>query len=176
MAAPTHLAVGRVSKPHGVHGDVLVYPMTDEPAQRFQPGSVLDVLDRAGVPTGGSVTIQRVREYGRAWLLHFEGFDDRARLEVLRGAFLAIRVGAARPLADGEFFLHELIGLAVELRNHTPVGVVRQVYEAPQGWLLSVVGEEGKEHLIPFRAGVVVRVDRAARVVQIAPPEGLLEL
>ncbi|HWO89181.1 MAG TPA: ribosome maturation factor RimM [Gemmatimonadales bacterium] len=176
MVAPTHLAVGRISKPHGVRGDVLVYPMTDEPAQRFQQGAVLEVLDRSGVPTGDSVTVERVREYGRTWLLHLAGFDEREQLEKLRGAFLAIRVGAARPLEEGEFFLYELIGLAVELRNHTPVGVVREVYEAPQGWLLAVVDEAGKERLIPFRADVVMRVDRTARLVQIVPPEGLLEL
>ncbi len=178
MEGPTHLAVGLLKKPHGVKGDVLVFPLTDAPADIFRPGRILAVLDRQGRPTGETVTVARGRAYQRAWLLHFEGVDDRAGLGAMRERYLGITIGEARPLADGEFYLHELIGLAVQLKDKTPVGVVREVYEAPQGWLLAVRadGDSGKEHLVPFAAGVVRRVDRAARLVVITPPDGLLEL
>lgn len=174
---PTHLAVGLLKKPHGVKGDALIFPLTDEPDAIFREGRVLAVLDRQGGPTGSTVTVARARAYHRAWLLHFEGIDDRAALEVLRERCLGITMGEARPLEEGEFYLHELIGLRVELRDRTVVGVVRDVYEAPQGWLLNVRREDGgKDHLIPFAAGVVRRVDRGEGRVVIAPPEGLLEL
>ncbi len=172
---PAHLAVGLLTTPHGIQGEVLVYPLTDAPDHVFRPGRVIHVLDKDGQPTGRTLKLTRGRSYQRAWLLHFEGFDSREALAQLRDVYLGIDVGEARPLAEGEFYLHELVGLAVQTADKTPVGTVAEVYEAPQGVLLSVRGA-GKEHLIPFRAGIVRRVDRGAKMVTVDPPAGLLEL
>jgi 16S rRNA processing protein RimM len=176
VSQPTHLAVGLLKKPHGVKGDVLVYPLTDAPDVVFTAGRVLAVLDREGRPVGDEVQVVRARAYQRAWLVHFRGMENREALEALRERYLGIPAGEARPLKEGEFYLHELIGLAVELKDKTPVGVVSDVYEAPQGYLLGVKNEAGKEHLVPFNPGFVRRVDRAERRVVITPPDGLLEL
>lgn len=172
---PTHLAVGLLKKPHGLQGDVIVYALTDQPERVFQAGRRLKVCDQEGAPTGREVVVTQARPHGRAWLLHLEGYEDRAALDVLRRVYLGIEVGEARPLAEGEFFLHELIGLSVQTADRAPVGTVADVIEAPQGLLLAVK-HEGKEHLIPFRAGIVRRVDREARMVTVTPPVGLLEL
>ncbi|MFI5208077.1 MAG: ribosome maturation factor RimM [Gemmatimonadales bacterium] len=176
MSQPTHLAVGLLKKPHGVKGDALVYPLTDAPELVFTAGRVLVLLDRDGRPVGSEVVVVRARAYQRAWLVHFRGMENREALEALRERYLGISAGEARPLKEGEFYLHELIGLAVELKDKTPVGVVRDVYDAPQGYLLGVRNEAGKEHLVPFTPGIVRRVDRAERRVVITPPDGLLEL
>ena len=176
-AGPTHLAVGLLKKPHGVKGDVLVLPLTDAPESVFRRGRVLALLDRQGQPTGRTLTIERGRAYHRAWLLHFEGIEERAALDEVRERYLGITVGEARPLAPGEFYMHELVGLSVVLKDGTPVGTVREVLEAPQSWLLGVTrAGGGRDHLVPFTAGVVRRVDRGERTVVIDPPDGLLEL
>ncbi len=176
MAAPTHLAVGLLKKPHGVKGDVIVFPLTDAPDQVFTVGRTLAVMDAEGRLTGTELLVERSRAYHRAWLLHFKGIDDRNALEALRKRYLAIPVGEARPLSEGEFYLHELVGLEVVLKDKSPVGSVERVYEAPQGYLLGVRSESGKEHLVPFRPEVIRRVDRGERRIVITPPEGLLEL
>ncbi|MBI1722391.1 MAG: ribosome maturation factor RimM [Gemmatimonadetes bacterium] len=175
MAGPTHLAVGLLKKPHGVKGDALVFPLTDEPEAVFRTGRTLAVLDRGGQPTGQEVIVTRSRAYHRAWLVHFEGMEDRTALEVLRERYLGLAVGEARPLEPGEFYLHELVGLRVETKEGEAVGDVTAVVEAPQGWLLNVKGAS-REHLIPFTAGVVRRVDRAEKLVVVTPPAGLLEI
>lgn len=175
MGGPTHLVVGLLKKPHGVKGDALIYPVTDEPEAVFAIGKRLAVLDREGRATGREMVIERSRPYHRAWLLHFEGIETREALAEMRERHLAIPVTEARPLEDGEFYVHELVGLKVATAGGEAVGVVREVFEAPQGWLLEVTGD-GKQHLIPFTRGVVDRVDRTERVVVITPPNGLLEL
>jgi 16S rRNA processing protein RimM len=174
-AGPAHLAVGLLKKPHGIKGDVLVFPVTDRPSEVFREGRRLTVLGRDGAVTGRHVVVTKARAYGRAWLVHFEGFDDRTALEALREVLLGIEIGEARPLAEGEFYLHELVGLGVQTADKTPVGTVAEVIEAPQGLLLAVRGG-AKEHLIPFRADIIRRVDRTAGMVTVTPPEGLLEL
>ncbi len=177
MDGPTHLVVGLLKKPHGVKGDALIYPVTDEPESAFAVGKRLAVLDRAGRATGRELVVERSRAYHRAWLLHFEGIETREELAAMRERHLAIPFGEARPLEAGEFYLHELVGLRVATSGGAEVGVVAEVVEAPQGWLLDVSGPDGeRRHLIPFTRGVVDRVDRAERLVVITPPNGLLEL
>ncbi len=175
MTGPTHLVVGLLKKPHGVKGDALIYPVTDEPETVFAVGRRVVVLDRGGRPTGRELVIARSRAYHRAWLLHFEGIEVREALDELRERQLAIPVEEARPLEPNEFYMHELVGLRVATAAGEPVGEVAEVVEAPQGWLLEVAGD-GRRHLIPFTGGVVSRVDRAAGLVVIAPPAGLLEI
>lgn len=181
MAGPAHLVVGLLKKPHGVKGDALIFPVTDEPETVFGVGRRLVVLDKAGEPTGRELVIERSRAYHRAWLLHFEGIELREGLDELRERHLAIPAGEARPLETGEFYLHELVGLRVATTGGETVGTVAEVVEAPQGWLLDVAadgggGEGARHHLIPFIRAVVERVDRAERLVVIAPPAGLLEI
>jgi 16S rRNA processing protein RimM len=175
VGGPTHLVVGLLKKPHGVKGDALIFPVSDEPERVFAPGRRLAVMDRDGTPTGRELVVARSRAYHRAWLLHFEGIETRDDLGAVRERHLAIPVGEARPLEAGEFYLHELRGLRVATADGAPVGTVAEVVEAPQGWLLDVAGP-ARHHLVPFTRAVVERVDRAAGLVVITPPAGLLEL
>jgi 16S rRNA processing protein RimM len=174
---PAHLVVGLVKKPHGIKGEVLVYPATDEPETVFVPGRVLAVLDRDGRATGREIVIARARAFHRAWLLGLEGVGTRELVDPLREKYLGLRAEEARPLEPGEYYHHELVGLRVETEDGRAVGAVADVIEAPQGLILSVDGEGGgKQHLVPFVSRVVRRVDREAGVMVIAPPEGLLEV
>jgi 16S rRNA processing protein RimM len=175
MDGPTHLVVGLLKKPHGIKGEALIYPVTDEPAAVFAIGRRLAVLDGDGRATGRELVIARSRPYHRGWLLQFEGIETREALREMRERHLAIPVEEARPLEAGEFYLHELVGLRVATAGGEAVGVVEEVVEAPQGWLLDVAGRE-RRHLIPFTRAVVERVDRGERLVVITPPAGLLEL
>jgi 16S rRNA processing protein RimM len=175
MGGPTHLVVGLLKKPHGVKGDALIFPVTDEPETVFAPGRKLVVMDRDGRTTGRELVIERSRAYHRAWLLHFEGIDVREGLDELRERRLVIPFEEARPLDPDEFYMHELVGLKVATAAGEPVGVVSEVVEAPQGWLLDVAGHE-RRHLIPFTRAVVERVDRAEGLLVIVPPAGLLEI
>lgn len=177
MAGPTHLVVGLLKKPHGIKGEALVYPVTDEPEAVFRAGRILVVVDREGRGTGQEVVIERTRPFHRAWLLHFAGFEDRTPVEALRERYLALRAEDVRELGPGEFYYHELVGMVVETggAGGVEVGTVAEVIEAPQGPLLDVRGGS-KEHLIPFAPWLVRRVDRSARRIEIAPPPGLLEV
>ena len=175
MTGPAHLVVGLLKKPHGVKGDALIHPVTDEPDTVFAVGRRLVVLDREGRATGREVVIARSRAYHRAWLLHFEGIEVREALDELRERRLAIPAEEARPLEPNEFYMHELVGLKVATTGGEAVGVVAEVVEAPQGWLLDVAGA-ARRHLIPFTGAVVARVDRVGGGVVIAPPAGLLEI
>jgi 16S rRNA processing protein RimM len=87
---------------------------------------------------------------------------------------LLVPAHEVRPLEEGEFFLHDLVGLQVETAEGQVIGRVAEVYEAGAGHFLSVVGE--RERLIPFSGRLVREVDvEAGRIVIEAIP-GLLEI
>ncbi len=166
--------VGRIVKPHGVHGELVVDPRTDSPEVRFAVGSVLSASLRDG--TARTMTVAAARPHSGRLLVTFDGVRGRDSAEELRGTLLLAAENALPPTDDpDEFYDHELEGLAVFTTDGTRIGVVREVLHGGGSDLLAVSREGRGEVLIPFVSEIVPEVDvRAARVV-IDPPQGLLE-
>lgn len=169
-----HLVVGRFRRPHGMKGECTIFPLTDEPGRVFAPGQELWAVDIAGEPIGSPLTVERSRPYHREWLVKFAGIGHRHELVPYRNGFLAVPSAAATPLEEGEVYLHELDGFAVRLEDDTPVGLVTGYYETAAGLVVEVQGPR-REFLLPYRKEFVKRVDRVARKLVIAPPDGLLD-
>ena len=174
MSAARHLVVGRLRKPHGLKGDVTLFPLTDDPAEVFAPGRGVWLVGLDGETVAGPITIERSRSYHREWLVKFEGADGREALEPWRGLFLAVPAAQLTPPAEGEVYLHELEGFSVRLPDETPLGLVSAVYEMPGGLMIEVQGPK-REFLLPYRKEFVRQVDREGRKLVVTPPEGLVE-
>lgn len=169
-----YLAVARFRKPHGLKGDALVLPLTDEPEDVFTAGRILVPIDEEGQSVGPQVVISHARRYQRHWLLSFEGIHDRSALENWSYKVLGAARDELRQPDDGEMYLHEIPGSTV-VENGAEIGVVREVVGVPGGQVLVVV-RNGREHLIPFRAPIVRRLDRTNRRIEVELPAGLLEV
>ena len=168
------LVVGRIGRPHGIRGDVIVEVRTDDPELRFAPGSVLATEPAAD----GPLTIAGFRWHSGRLLVHFAGFDDRDHAEELRGIMLVVDSGDLEDTGDpDEFRDHELIGLSVLTRAGEPVGQVADILHHGQD-LLVIKGDgarQGAEILVPFVAPLVPEIDVAAGRLVIDPPPGLLD-
>jgi len=169
-----HLVVGRFRRPHGLKGECTVFPLTDDPTRIFAAGQALWALDIAGQVIGSPLTVERSRAYHREWLLKFAGIEQREGLEPYRNGFLAVTAADSTPLEEGEVYLHELNGFAVALEDGTPAGLVTDYYETAAGLVIEVQGPK-REFLLPYRKEFVTAVDRAARRLVIAPPDGLID-
>jgi len=176
MTAPEFLIVGRVRKAHGIHGELVVEPITDAPDAIFAPGRRVLV----GTPTGDLTPDRRelhmsaVRPMREGLLVTFEEIPDRTAAELWRGRYLLVPSHELPPPDEDEIYLHDLPGMHVVLVSGEPVGEVREVYELPQGLVIDVTRDKGTV-LVPFDERVVTAVDRAARVITIDPPLGLLD-
>lgn len=152
------LEVARITKPHGVRGDVLVALSSDR-AERLDPGSTM-VTDR------GELTVVSSSLHNDRWIVHFEGVDDRDAADALRGVVLQ-----GEPLDDADddaLWVHELVGSVVVLTDGTEVATVTEVESNPASDLL--VLDSG------FLVPVVFVTDTEPGRVTIDPPEGLFDL
>ena len=168
------ILVASISRAQGLAGELQVRLETDEPEEVFSPGRVF-AIDEPPIGLAERLTLESARPHGRSWVLKFEGIGDRHIAERYAGCRLLVPQQELPELEEGEFFLHELVGLEVRDETLGPVGDVTAVYEAA-GPLLLVVRSEGRERLVPFDREFVSRVDRVSGVVWIAAPEGLLDL
>jgi 16S rRNA processing protein RimM len=177
MPAPAdarHLVVGRLRKPHGLKGDLTLFPITDHPETVFAPGRSVWLVGLDGQTVAGPVTIERSRSYHREWLVKFTGADRREAIDPWRGLFLAVPADELAPPEGDEVYLHELDGFAVRLPDGTPLGLVTAVYQPASGLMIEVQGPK-REFLLPYKKEFVRQVDRAGRWLVVTPPEGLLE-
>ena len=170
--------VGRIGRPHGIRGEVVVGVRTDEPDLRFAVGASLDAGPTAD---GDTQPDQVLRVAAKRWhsgqlLVAFAGITDRAAAGELTGSWLSVDSSQLPQTADpDEFRDHELIGLSVRTSAGDAVGVVTDVLHYGQD-LLVVRREDvpGGECLVPFVKAMVPEVDLSAGVVVIDPPPGLL--
>jgi 16S rRNA processing protein RimM len=127
------LVVGRITRPHGVRGEVSVEVRTDEPDRRFAVGRVL-ATDPAAA---GPLTVEALRWHSGRLLVQFAGVTDRNLAEDLRGTWLTLESAEAGPSDDpDEFHDAELIGLAVVTTSGQAVGRVTDVRHFGQDLLV----------------------------------------
>lgn len=164
------LVVGRIGKPHGIRGDVMIDVRTDDADTRFAPGVTL-VTDPSAA---GPLTVKTSRWHSGRFVAHFVGFDDRSRAEELRGIWLVIDSEEILPPEDpDEFHDLQLIGLTVVTVAGETIGTVKEILHHAQD--LIVVDTPAGDQLVPFVAALVPEVDLEGGRLVVDAPEGLFE-
>lgn len=165
------LIVGRVGKPHGVHGDVLVHIMTDFP-ERLDDGVEFGIGNEDG-PTE-FYRVFRNRYHRGRWLLSVEGLRDRDAVEPWRGRFVFLPEQRLEDLPEGYYYEHHLVGLTARSASGESYGEVTAV--DPEGGQVRLVIRAGRrEFLVPYVPEIVKEVDLEAGSIILDPPRGLLD-
>jgi 16S rRNA processing protein RimM len=150
------LEVGRITKPHGLRGEVIVKLLTDR-AERLDPDSILS-------STGGPLRVLASRPHQTGWIVSFDGVVDRAGADRLRDVVLR-----AQPLeVDDALWVHDLVGCRVITPDGVDHGEVVAVQDNPASDLL--VLDDGK--LVPL----TFLVSNEPGQVVVDVPEGLFDL
>src|SRR5262245_54567343 len=164
--------VGRIARPHGLHGQVIVNPETDFVEDRFRAGAKMWTRSARG---DEQLTITSARVQNGRPVVGFEGFSSIDDVERLAGLDLRIPESELQPLGEGSYYHQQLVGCVVETVGGERVGDVVRVEGGAAGSLLVVNGSRG-EVLIPLAVEICVGLDVAARRIRIDPPEGLLDV
>lgn len=125
--APWELLIGEITAPHGLKGEVRVFPHTDDP-ERFYD------LTEVGLRTGAAgpvrvVPITQARVVGKRVWLKLAGVDSIEAAEALRGTQLVIPQAWARPLEDDEYYHHQLLGLEVVTTDGESLGKITEIWQ-----------------------------------------------
>ena len=169
------LTVGRVVKAHGITGEVVVDVRTDDPDLRFAPGSTLSAR-KSGAPQRNYV-VESARAHGARMLVRLAGISDRDSADALRGSMFIVDSADLPPIAEPDtYYDHQLEGLTVRTISGVQVGVVTEVLHTGAGELLAVRRTTGGELLVPFVTAIVPSVSLADQIIEIDPPDGLLDL
>lgn len=165
MPEPT-VVVGKVTRAHGLKGEVLVLVISDNP-DRFAPDASVFLED------GRELRIHASRSNGGRLLVTFEGVADRNAADLLRGSTLVVPQSLLPDLPEGEYWPHQLIGLEVVTESGRSLGAIADVIGNPANDLWAAVDGEGVETLIPAIREFVVQVDLEAGRVLVGDVPGL---
>lgn len=166
---PHYLMVGRVSRPHGLLGELRVECLTDYPERlaRLETLYIGDDL-RPYKPLN-------VRMHQGVILLTVEGCTDRDTADTLRGQPVHIARADAVPLEEGEFYHFQVVGLAVETEAGEVLGEIAEVFTAPGANDVFVVHGPRGEVLLPVIPDVLRQIDFEAQRVVVHLLPGLLD-
>lgn len=156
------LQIGRITRPHGVRGDVLVV-LTTNRTERLSVGAVVASKDRTFVVQSSRSHTSRSNK--GVWIVAFEGVDDRNAAEAVSGTVLF-----AEPIDDpDELWVHEMIGAEVVDQNGFRRGVAVRMIENPASDLLEL--DSGA--LVPVK--FVTDLTPTERIV-VDVPDGIFDL
>lgn len=170
------LAIARILRPRGHHGEVVAEVLTDFP-DRFEKLKRAFLETPAGPPQ--PIDIAEVWWHGERLILRFEGTESIDQARQLQGRLLLVPDEERVKLGADQYYVSDLVGCEV-LSNERRIGEVIRVEPTGGADLLCVQPVEGaknsREILIPFAQEICPEIDVAARRIVIVPPEGLLDL
>ena len=165
MQEPT-VAVGRITRPHGVAGEVAVLVISEVP-ERFADGATVFLED------GRPLTVGSSRPHKDRLLVRFREIADRTAAESYKGALLVVPESMSPPLPEGSWWDHQLEGCAVSTDGGLDLGTLREVIHTAANDVWSVVDDVERETLIPVLQDVLVDVDVEGKRIVVRAIEGL---
>ena len=163
MAELDFFTIGQIVAPHGVRGDVRIYPDTDFP-KRF-------LKMKYGYINGKKYEVESARLHKRVVLMKFAGVDDRNAAELLVKKDLQVPREDLVPLQKGQHYIYDIIGSAVyDLQDHE-LGKLTDVLRTGSNDVYVVTADDGRETLLAAIPDVIKSIDESAKKIVVDPPE-----
>ena len=163
--------LGKILKPYGSKGQVVVFLDVDDPSIYQKLEVVFLDLDPDRVP----FIIRSVELTGnKRVIFHFDDVNSVDDANAYSGREMYLPLSSLPPLNGKKFYYHEVIGFSVIDSDRGKIGTLVKVMDLPLQPLLQVVYGE-KEILIPLIDEVILKVDRKKKELHVRAPEGLID-
>ena len=163
MAELDLFTIGQIVAPHGVRGDVRIYPDTDFP-KRF-------LKMKYGYINGKKYEVESARLHKRVVLMKFVGVDDRNAAELLVKKDLQVPREDLVPLKKGQHYIYDILDSAVyDLQDHE-LGKLTDVLRTGSNDVYVVTADDGKETLLAAIPDVIKSIDEGEKKIVVDPPE-----
>ena len=160
------VAVGRITRAHGVQGELAVLVISEVPG-RFADGETVWLED------GRTLTVESSRPHKDRLLVRFREVQSREQAEALQRALLVIPESLSPELPEGSWWDHRIVGCAIETDTGRALGTVHDVIHTAANDVWSAVDDEGTETLIPVLRDVILDVDMDAKRIVVREIPGL---
>ena len=165
---PVFLVVGKLRRPHGLLGEILMDILTDFP-ERLQPGATIYI----GADYR-SFTIRSLRPHRGGLLVAFDPYNDPESVGILRNQLVYVRADDRPPLPEGEYYHHQLLGLHVISDQGQSLGYLTKILETGANDVYVVRPECGPEILLPAIETVILDIDLERGEIHVHLLPGLL--
>jgi len=162
------LAVGKLRRPHGVAGEMVMELFTDFP-ERLTSGSQL-YHGAQHKP----LHIKKCRNYDKGLLISFVEVQDSESAGLLRNEIVYVRTDEVPALPEGEYYHHQLLGLRAVDEGDRLLGIVVDILETGANDVIIVRPGRGRDILIPLVDAFILAIDLRAGEIRIKLMEGLL--
>ena len=165
------LQVGVITQTHGVHGEVKVFPTTDDP-ERF-----LD-LEYVFLDTGREkkkLTIQSVKFFKQFVILKFKGINNINDIEKYKRCSLFVDRENAVELEEDEYFIADMIGMDVLTEDGEIFGTLKDVIETGANDVYVINSKKHGEVLIPAIKECILDVNVKEGKMLVHLMDGLIE-
>lgn len=163
--------IGVITKPHGLKGEVKVFPTTDD-IKRF------DKLKKCFIRTKkGDIEVEKksCKYFKNMVILSFKEFDDINQIEVFKDCDIYVTRDNAAPLKEDEFYIADVIDAAVYDESGKQLGVISDVMQTGANDVFVVTMEDDREVLIPVIGDCVIDIDTAQKKVVVKLMKGMLD-
>jgi 16S rRNA processing protein RimM len=164
------IVIGRVSKPHGVKGEIRIEYFNPEDPNHFSRYQMIFLQGDEGNPQ--AYRLIAVRPHKQFILAQLKGIQTREEAEQLRGKVVLIDPAELPPLEEDEYYWHDILGMRVVTEKGEDVGKVTEIVPTGSNDVY-VVRKGGKEFLIPATKDVIMSIETEAHTMVIRPLEGL---
>ncbi len=165
---PAFLVVGKLRRPHGVHGEMVMDVYTDFP-ERLEEGVSVYIGEAYQL-----ALIKSLRRHGDALLLAFNGYNSPEEVGVFRNQLVYVRSDDRPALPEGDYYHHQIVGLRVVDKSGVTIGTIMEILETGANDILVVEKEDRSELLVPVIDSVVLKIDLPAGEVCVDLLPGLL--
>ena len=163
--------VGVISSTHGVHGEVKVYPTTDDPKRFLKLKEVLLDTPKGYMP----LKVEKVRFFKQMVIVKFEGYDTIESIQMYRQKGLFVPREQAVPLAEDEYYVADLLDMDVYLEDGELFGKVKDVMQSAANDVYIIRSLAHGEVLLPAIAECVKEVSVEENRMVIHLLDGLVE-
>ena len=164
------LQVGVITQPHGVRGEVKVFPTTDDPV-RFKK------LKKVILDTGNEkldLEVEHVKFFKQFVIVKFKEFDNINDIERYKRCPLLVTRENAVSLEEDEYFVADMIGMKVITEDGTEFGTLSDVMETGANDVYVIDSKEHGEVLMPAIKECVLNVDMESGIITVHLMNGLI--
>lgn len=166
---PEYLVVGKLRRPHGVKGELLMEIVTDFPDRLTEGRHVF--IGEKHLPA----TIVGRRQHHQGLIVKFQEVDSPEAAAAFRNRSVSVHTSDRPRLPDGYYYHYELVGCSVVLEDGRLLGVLAEVLQTGANDVYVVRQENGHELLLPAIPSVILDIDLPKQRLRVRPLEGLLE-